>query len=286
MASNKVILDVGGEKYTTSVDTLTAREKNTFFTELFARQWQLERDPKDDSIFIDRNGKLFAYILEYLRTGSVPNSVKNDELLRQSLVVEADYFRLQSLQNMLAKPTFPGNTLLESYQHKEKLNEFYGKPDQQWELIYKASRDGYEAKHFHAKCNGKGPTMTILQSTDKFLFGGYTTVPWSSVGSVKRDPQAFLFTLTNPHDISPTKYPIHPDRANDAMYHFESAGPCFGKYGASCDVSVSNFPKDTSYQNTISFPGAYIDTTGKGKQTFTGKSIFGLSDIEIFKLVN
>ncbi|CAF4269018.1 unnamed protein product, partial [Adineta steineri] len=42
MASSKVILDVGGEKYTTSIDTLTAREQNTFFTDLFARQWQAE----------------------------------------------------------------------------------------------------------------------------------------------------------------------------------------------------------------------------------------------------
>jgi hypothetical protein len=162
MASSKVILDVGGEKYTTSVDTLTAREKDTFFTELFARKWQLERDPKDDSIFVDRNGKLFAYILEYLRTGAVPNSVKNDVSLQQSLVVEADYFRLKNLQNLLAKPTFPGSTLLESHEHKEKLNEFYGQPDQQWELIYKASRDGFEAKYFHAKCNGEGSTMTIF----------------------------------------------------------------------------------------------------------------------------
>ena len=77
MASRKVILNVGGEVFTTSVDTLTAREKNTFFTDLFARNWQSERDPKDDSIFIDRIGKLFAHILEYFRTDAVPNGVKD-----------------------------------------------------------------------------------------------------------------------------------------------------------------------------------------------------------------
>jgi len=48
---------------------------------------------------------------------------------------------------------------------------------------------------------------------------------------------------------------------------------------------VSNFPKDTSYQNTFSFPGAFLDITGHGKQTFTGKAVFGLADIEVFKLV-
>jgi hypothetical protein len=30
MASSKVILDVGGDEYTTSIDTLTAREQGTF----------------------------------------------------------------------------------------------------------------------------------------------------------------------------------------------------------------------------------------------------------------
>jgi hypothetical protein len=91
--------------------------------------------------------------------------------------------------------------------------------------------------------------------------------------------------LANPHNIPPTKYPIDPDRKNDAVYDYVSSGPYFSKCGASYDVSVSNFPQETNYANTISFPGAFIDTTGKGKQTFTGKDIFGLSDIELFKLV-
>ncbi len=47
-----VTLNVGGERYTTSVDTLT-HEKDTFFTALFSKQWELERDPHDNSIFID-----------------------------------------------------------------------------------------------------------------------------------------------------------------------------------------------------------------------------------------
>ena len=108
---------------------LLIREHDTFFTDLFARQWQLERDPKDESIFIDRNGKLFAHILEYLRTGSVQTNVKNDELLRQNLVIESDFFRLSKLKDLLAKPTFSGSTLLGRYEHAQKLDEFYGKPD-------------------------------------------------------------------------------------------------------------------------------------------------------------
>jgi hypothetical protein len=76
------------------------------------------------------------HILEYLRTGTVPNQVKSDETHRQNLVLEADFFRLTKFQNLLAKPTFPGTTLLESYEHKQKLNEFYGKSDQRCSSIF------------------------------------------------------------------------------------------------------------------------------------------------------
>ncbi len=109
-----------------------------------------------------------------------------------------------------------------------------------------------------------------------FMRSGYTKVPWSSTISVKGDDQAFLFTLTNPHDIPSTKYLINSDRKDNAVYYFEYYGPCFGKYGLSCDVTVSNFSKNTTYQNTIAFPGAYLDTAGKGNDTFTGSAIFGL----------
>ncbi len=97
--------------------------------------------------------------------------------------------------------------------------------------------------HFHAidKVNKYGDSDPRQLSTN----------PWSSVVSVKGDPNAFLFTLTNPHHIPPTKYPIDPDRENDAVYHFESSEPCFDKSGARCDIDVSNFPKETNYTNTI-----------------------------------
>lgn len=283
MASSKVILDVGGEKYTTSIDTLTAREQGTYFTDLFARQWQLERDAKDESLFIDRNGKLFAHVLEYLRTGTVPNQVKSDETLRQNLVIEADFFRLRNFQNLLGKPTFPGTTLLESYEHKQKLNEFYGKADQQWELIYKATRDGFSLEAFHKKCDGKGPTMTIIQSARKFIFGGYTSISWSTNTGPKKDTQAFLFTLTNPHNIAPTKYPINPDKVGNAVYHFHAYGPSFGD---NADIQIVNNSNATNQfpRSFIKFPISYTDTTGKGNKTFTGEQDFTTCDIEVFKL--
>ncbi|CAF3335863.1 unnamed protein product [Rotaria socialis] len=272
-----VILNVGGDRYTTSIETLT-REKNTFFTALFSKQWQLERDPDDKSIFIDRNGKIFTYILEYFRTNTVPNNVMKDETLLTGLLIEAEYFQLKDLLAVLPD-TFPNGTLLK-VQHKQKLNDFYGKTNQQWELIYKATRDGFDANTFHSRCNNKGPTITIIQSNNNYLFGGYTAIPWASESAFKTDTTAFLFTLTNPNNLPPTKYLINLAKQVYAVYHYGVHGPTFG-YPHDINIANGSNANNTSCTN---FPSTYLDTTGKGNNTFTGARNFTTSDIEVFKL--
>ncbi|CAF4312820.1 unnamed protein product, partial [Rotaria sordida] len=159
-----------------------------------------------------------------------------DETLFNSLLIEAEYFRLHSLIDKLTEIPFPNGTLLQK-EHQKKLNEFYGKTNQRWELIYKATRDGFDANTFHSRCNNKGPTMTIIQSNNNYLFGGYTTIPWTSDDSYKNDTTAFLFTLTNPHNIPPTKYLINPGNAANTVFHHNSYGPYFG---AGPDMYLAN----------------------------------------------
>ncbi|CAM4790217.1 unnamed protein product [Rotaria magnacalcarata] len=277
---SKVILDVGGEKFITCVETLT-REKNTFFTALFSSQWQLEKDPNDGSIFIDRDGKLFNHILAYLRTNKISKDILNNDSLREFLVTEAEYFHLHNFLIMLTDIYFSNGTLLKLLAHKKKLNEFYGKVNQRWDLIYKATRDGFDANAFHSRCNNKGPTMTIIQSNNNCLFGGYTTIPWTSDNSYRSDTTAFLFTLTNPHDIQPTKYMIGGGTIAYAVHHGDDRGPTFGG-GHDIYLANSSNSNNSSY---IGFPMAYVDTTGKGNKTFTGAFNFTAADIEVFRLV-
>ena len=71
---------------------------------------------------------------------------------------------------------FCDGTLL-SMEQQIKLNEFYGRNDQRWMLIYKATRDGFGSSDFHRCCDNQGATMTVIQSKDGgYLFGGYTSV--------------------------------------------------------------------------------------------------------------
>ena len=40
-----------------------------------------------------------------------------------------------------------------------------------------AKTDGWAASTFHSNCDGKGPTVTIIQ-VGSYIFGGYTDVSW------------------------------------------------------------------------------------------------------------
>ncbi|CAF0903167.1 unnamed protein product [Adineta steineri] len=288
-----VTLNVGGERYTTSVDTLT-KEENTFFTALFSEQWELSRNPNDGSIFIDRNGELFKHILEYFRTESIPSDILTNELLRQLLIKEAEFFGLPDLIYKLTEPdrrrqeeeerlaierTFPNGTLLR-LEHTVKLNEFYGNINQRWELIYKATRDGFTANAFHVRCDNEGPTMTIIQSNNNYIFGGYISISWASSGGFQDDLNAFLFTLTNPHNIPPTKYTIQSEWVGYAIQNSTSSGPVFG---CNHDIYIADNSNSNNSSRT-NFSGTYNDTTGKGVETFTGAFNFTTSEIEVYKL--
>ncbi|CAF0944080.1 unnamed protein product [Didymodactylos carnosus] len=179
----KVTLNVGGEIFQTTIETLTV-EKPSFFTALFSRQWHVEKD-EEGSLFIDRDGWLFGHILKYFRTGEI--DIQNDDpVLRKDLMIEARYYHLERFAELLAavppvietKRNFINSTILSS-DYELKLNEFYGNQNQQWRLIYKASRDGYATANFHDVCDGVKPTMIIVLSKNMCSFGGFTQIAWT-----------------------------------------------------------------------------------------------------------
>ncbi|KAM4624099.1 BTB/POZ domain-containing protein KCTD21-like [Polymixia lowei] len=88
-----VSLNVGGEIYTTTLDTLT-RCRDSMLGAMFTGQIPALRD-KRGHIFIDRDGKVFRYILNYLRSSSLdlPDTFSELALLRR----EADFFQIRPL---------------------------------------------------------------------------------------------------------------------------------------------------------------------------------------------
>jgi hypothetical protein len=57
-------------------------------------------------------------------------------------------------------------------------------------LLYRGSRDGFRGVDFHAKCDDKGATVTIVKSTEGCIFGGYSDQSWVGGGYYKYSSRA------------------------------------------------------------------------------------------------
>jgi hypothetical protein len=82
--------------------------------------------------------------------------------------------------------------------------EFGGK---RFSLLWRGSRNGFGAADFHGRCDGRAPTLTLIQDTAGNIFGDFTPVKWESDSYRKADPilKCFVFTLKNPHILTARK---------------------------------------------------------------------------------
>ncbi|GMY20261.1 FH protein interacting protein FIP2 [Fagus crenata] len=93
-SSSLVRLNIGGKKFCTTVDTLTQREPDSMLAAMFSGRHTLCQDPEKGYLFVDRDGKHFRHILNWLRDSVVPTlkDTEYSELLR-----EAEYYQLLGL---------------------------------------------------------------------------------------------------------------------------------------------------------------------------------------------
>jgi len=95
--SSKIInLNVGGTVFATSRETLAAAG-DSFFSSLISEHFKQQRD-QNNNLFIDRDPKLFASVLNFLRSQCTYLSVdKCNRAKLQSLLAEAEFYAVVPL---------------------------------------------------------------------------------------------------------------------------------------------------------------------------------------------
>ncbi|ORC92200.1 Kelch repeat-containing protein [Trypanosoma theileri] len=89
--SSIIHLNVGGHHYSTRAKTLRAHPYSVL-GQMFTNPIAVSKDAKDNSYFIDRNGSVFGYILDYLRTGTLV--VPRDPITYLTLRREVGFYGL------------------------------------------------------------------------------------------------------------------------------------------------------------------------------------------------
>ena len=118
-----------------------------------------------------------------------------------------------------------------------------------WEEVYRATKHGFGAAAFHARCDGQTRLLLLVRASG-WLFGGFTAMgfrPPPEGNGWYVDPEAFLFSLTNPQGCPEKLEPRRPEpgRKGNNLCYDVAASANFG-HGFPADLYIGDDP-DTSY---------------------------------------
>lgn len=66
-------------------------------------------------------------------------------------------------------------------------------------LCHNSSTGGFNSTIFRSNCNNKGASLVVIKTVTGYIFGGYTSISWSSRGGTNTaDAGAFVYLLVAP----------------------------------------------------------------------------------------
>ena len=144
--------------------------------------------------------------------------------------------------------------------------------DFKFELLYKGTLDGDTYNIFHKKCDNQGPTISIIESTDGQIFGGYASKSWDiNSKSDIPDPDSFLFNIN-----IKKKYCVSNNKG------------LFKSIGYICDIGGDSFHELWLDNNYLSKYGWCDNGNGfnfKNYELSGGKKQFKVKEYEVYKVI-
>ncbi len=175
------------------------------------------------------------------------------------------------------------------------LRKLIGFENSKLVLLWRGSRDGFGSDRFHDLCNDIPNTLIVVKSKSGCIFGGFTSVPWSSTNASFADRSAYLFSLKNPTNM-PLKLEINPLYPSYAVESSAFNGPIFGsrytpaKEMICADLLISDKSNENAeshmYLTHYEHPNGIVDSQDCGNFIHGGLGMyFSTSEIEVFKII-
>lgn len=151
-----------------------------------------------------------------------------------------------------------------------------------FELLWQGSKVGFSSAAFHKRCDDQGPTLTIIESDNDCIFGGFTTSSWEGPKVKRMDSprESWTFVMKNHLNQHGMFLPVD---ANRVEYN-ELGGPCFGT-----DISLKNKMDETlnsvncsTYKKSLDRVSSILTPVST---MYCGKSTFKVKEIEVYKAV-
>ncbi|KAL9179985.1 hypothetical protein ACHAXT_007955 [Thalassiosira profunda] len=173
--SDLVEVNAGGMILALRRSTLT-QIKGARFEALFSGRWdkKLQKDSKG-RLFLDVNPVCFQAIVDHLSELAIASA----ENPASPPCVGDEYKHIlgQHLELFgLCTTSMPESNIVKTAKEAEWLHEWL-EEERRLEPLYRGSRDGLSNNAFHSSCDDKGCTLTVIETTDGYVLGGYSNTP-------------------------------------------------------------------------------------------------------------
>lgn len=151
-------------------------------------------------------------------------------------------------------------------------------------LLFRASQNCFSAQKFHASCDFKGPTLSLIKSKTGKVFGGFCSISWvyDEKGSYYSAPESFVFSVNGLK-----KFPLKNEFDDEAIYNCNQYGPTFGN-GYDIYISDSCNVKNDSYSNfgsTFRIQKSLFEAKSSEARSYLASSYkFKVDEYEVFSL--
>jgi hypothetical protein len=270
-------INAGGKIIAVKRATLTQLQ-GTRMEAMFSGRWD-EKLIRDGSgrIFLDVNGDCFQAIVDYLNELAIssedepPERPCVDDELQHILAHQMDLFGLTTIPQIESIIIKESSDVYILHDWLEQDGS-----DGELELLYRSSRDGLTGQNFHSKCDNKGQTVVMIETTEGGVVGGYTNTAWKSQGGYTSANKAFLFAMSGFGLSSPVKMKLRNTGSYAIYNHFNNSLPIFGNGNHQHDLKVN-----TSSSSVTLYTGNAYE---HGSEQLTGGRTYNIKEMEVFQV--
>jgi hypothetical protein len=94
-----------------------------------------------------------------------------------------------------------------------------------WKLLYRGSRDGFNAAGVHSKSDNRANIVTLIETMKGLIFGGFTPTPWDSGTGYKSDaaPKSFFFTPRKDLNVQTFSFCLNKEVFPQSMRQYKNS---------------------------------------------------------------
>lgn len=163
-------------------------------------------------------------------------------------------------------------------------NKFIDLGNYSYNLIYKASKDGFNEIKFKKICHGQRNLLILIHTEHNNVFGGYTSNGWSTekvFELYENDKNAFIFSIRSSQKFKSEIFNVKKDHNQYALRN-QSEFYCMFGYDCTIYIQIKSVYVRKITTDYKSYPNDYyLETEGKGNDNEKYSEIM---EFEVFKL--